>query len=53
MMKRILIRLLLAVVCVYLAWADGELGVALDALIYLKVQRVLVVLHRGDWRNAP
>ncbi|UKI42977.1 MAG: hypothetical protein L6U16_07440 [Porphyromonadaceae bacterium] len=31
-MKRILIGLLLAVACVNLAWADGELGLALDAL---------------------
>ena len=52
-MKRILIGLLLAVVCVNLAWADGELGLALDALNNPKAQRVLVVSHRGDWRNAP
>lgn len=62
MMKRILIGLLLAVACVNLAWAnggqrpalaDGELGLALDALNNPKAQRVLVVSHRGDWRNAP
>ena len=70
-MKRILIGLLLAVACVNLAWADGELrpaladgeqksaladgelGLALDALNNPKAQRVLVVSHRGDWRNAP
>ena len=53
MMKRILIGLLLAVACVNLAWADGELGLALDALNNPKAHRVLVVSHRGDWRNAP
>lgn len=52
-MKRCVIALLLVLACVNLAFADGELKKALKALNDPKAKRVLVVSHRGDWRNAP
>lgn len=52
-MKRYVIALLLVLACVNLAFADGELKKALKALNDPKAKRVLVVSHRGDWRNAP
>lgn len=52
-MKKILISLLLVVMSVNLAFADGHLSTALSALNNPKAKYVLVVSHRGDWRNAP
>ncbi len=52
-MKRIFTALLLVVMSVNLVFADGDLKLSLKALHNPKAKRVLVVSHRGDWRNAP
>ncbi|MDO4512058.1 MAG: glycerophosphodiester phosphodiesterase family protein [Bacteroidales bacterium] len=52
-MKRIVCSLLLAVAFASVALAHGTLKLALEALANPHAERVLVVSHRGDWRNAP